>query len=53
MNELSNNVLLINSLIFITFNVIFALAFLHLFFNYKLKPAFIKIFDILKRIFKK
>ena len=45
MNELSNNVLLINSMIFFFLNAIFALIFLNLFFQYKLKPALVKVLD--------
>ena len=53
MNELSDNLLLINSVVFFLLNVIFAIIFLHLFFNYKLKPTFIKIFTKIKAVIKK
>ena len=51
MNELSDNLLLINSVVFFLLNVIFAIIFLHLFFNYKLKPTYKK-FTKIKAVIK-
>ena len=53
MNELSDNILLINSVIFYLLNAFLAIIFLNLLYQYKLKPTFIKIINTIKRLVKK
>ena len=53
MNELSNNILLINSVIFYLLNAFLAIIFLNFLYQYKLKPTFIKIVNTIKRLVKK
>ena len=53
MNELSDNILLINSVIFYLLNAFLAIIFLNLLYQYKLKPTFIKIVNTIKRLVKK
>ena len=53
MNELSDNILLINSVIFYLLNAFLAIIFLNLLYQYKLKPTFIKIINTIKRLAKK